>query len=165
MRVPVRVDGIVQTVDVPKNTRDAIVERHTISVPHGTIQWLQPPPNECWEIQVYQVESQCSADIGTREFYQYIADRDFRTMRFEMYKTTAGYIDKYVGLPYCSGSSATVGPGDGAPMVTGTERTFVGPCYVAHLEHPCRIGILRSGLNSAADICMLHLLVRSMVQL
>jgi len=165
IRFPVVTQDPVNVRPVVPTVRDAILARHSVNVPYNVITWLAPPPNETWEILVYQAELNCSADVGSREIYQYIEDRYGNTMRFLMFKSAAGFINKYVGLPLNAGPSATVGPGDGAPMVSGDERTFVGPAYVQELEHPCRIGILRTKLNSATDVCTFHLLVKERVKL
>lgn len=164
-RVPVRIQDQAAVVLYQERIRDAFIERYTVDVPHNTITWLQPPVNESWEIICFQAELQTDANVGVRNLYQYVADRNFNTMRFQMCKVAASTVAKYVGIPETGGPSATVGPGDQAPLVTGIEQTFVGPCYIRDLDNPCRIGVLKDGINGPGDICTLHLLVRERTRL
>ena len=163
--IPVRVTDRAEVVVYQERIRDAPILRYSADLPHGVQTFMGPAPNESWEILCFQVEAQHDANVGLREYYQYVQDRKGDSMRFEMFKGVAATIYKYLGFPGNVGPSATVGPGDFAPLVNGTEMTLTGPCYIGGIDHPCRIGVLRSGFNGVGDICTLHVLVRERVRL
>lgn len=124
--------------------------RYSVDPPYNVITWIQPTPSQLWEIEAIHLDLQTSGNVGTRDVYVYVYDKNGQLIRFEAFSSAAAFSNYFMGIP---------GANWGGAAISATARTFLGPCPVKRLLYPCRIGVLLAGFDGG-DVFHFNLLVR-----
>jgi len=151
MRVPVAMREPVRTVLESPRIRDAELVRYSVDPAYDVVTYLTPPPNTTWEIESAQIESYHDANVGQRDFWLYIRDRNGQAIRHKCTNGIAAFALTHVAGPDLAFTE---------PFNDGATKMNTGPCYVHRLEAPCSIGVLWTRFQGAGDIVHFHLLVR-----
>jgi len=136
--------------DITQPDRDFEQKRVSLSgFALDTYQEFGPPPNTYWIIDSMNFDATCDANVGTRDFYIYARDKLNNAIRFRLLRLTAVETAWMIGT---YGSSYA-----GRDASSGTGSLSV-PFRL--MQHPCKIGLLKTTFHGAGDTCNLHMMIR-----
>jgi hypothetical protein len=146
----------VEVHNTERSQIDVTLDRKSAEepIPFNTVVWMGPNVNQSWYIESIIHEVQADATVGTRIIWAYIRDRDGDMARHQVVTAAASASSYCIMAPGCSAGTITPGP-----------TINVCPPFVTQLDYPCRIGILFTGIDGAADVRHFYAFVREVSKL
>jgi len=136
--------------DVPKDS----YEQKRISLLTGTwalnvVQYMTPPLGYYWVVDSMLIETDTSADVGTRDTYVYVRTAGNKTMRFRSKRTVASE-QRWQLFTYGAGWA-----NDGA-----SSGFLSFPLPLTVMDDDTSIGVMIGSFISATDVINVHLMVK-----